>query len=102
MIIFFCAVERYPISITYKKGETNAKKVQILKKESGFSISSLTMIYYSIVGYFEKRFEESEVKNSKFRKAILVLFLDFDNFYNVTIYIYSLYLYICLNLLCIL
>lgn len=61
MIIFFCSIERYPISITYRKGETNAKKIQVLKKESGFSISSINMIYYTIIGYLERNFEEKQV-----------------------------------------
>ncbi|CAD8052984.1 unnamed protein product [Paramecium sonneborni] len=86
IIVFFCAIERYPISITYNRGETNAKRVQILKKEAGFSISWLTMKYYSIIGYFESEFQGQKVNESIIKKLILVIFLDYDNLYNICIF----------------
>ncbi|CAD8139457.1 unnamed protein product [Paramecium pentaurelia] len=91
IIVFFCAIERYPISITYNRGETNAKKVQILKKEAGFSIAFLTMKYYSIIGYFEQEFQGQKVSESTIKKLILVIFFDFDNFYNICIFGLTVY-----------
>ncbi|CAD8151578.1 unnamed protein product [Paramecium octaurelia] len=91
IIVFFCAIERYPISITYNRGQTNAKRVQILKKEAGFQISWLTMKYYSIIGYFESEFQEDKVNQSSIKKFILVIFFDFDNFYNICIFGLTVY-----------
>ncbi|CAD8135704.1 unnamed protein product [Paramecium pentaurelia] len=91
IIVFFCAIERYPISITYNRGETNAKRVQILKKEAGFSITFLTMKYYTIIGYFESEFQGQKVSESILKKLILVTFFDFDNFYNVCIFGLTVY-----------
>ncbi|CAD8133367.1 unnamed protein product [Paramecium octaurelia] len=91
IIVFFCAIERYPISITYNRGETNAKRVQILKKEAGFSIAWLTMKYYSIVGYFEQEFQGQKVSESTVKKLILVIFFDFDNFYNIWMFGLTVY-----------
>ncbi|CAD8087418.1 unnamed protein product [Paramecium sonneborni] len=91
IIVFFCAIERYPISITYNRGQTNAKRVQILKKEAGFQISWLTMKYYSMIGFFESEFQEDKVNQSIIKKLILVIFFDFDNFYNICIFGLTVY-----------
>ncbi|CAD8173112.1 unnamed protein product [Paramecium octaurelia] len=91
IIVFFCAIERYPISITYNRGQTNAKRVQILKKEAGFQISWLTMKYYSLIGYFESAFQEEKVNHNPIKQLILVIFFDFDNFYNICIFGLTVY-----------
>ncbi|CAD8058778.1 unnamed protein product [Paramecium primaurelia] len=86
IIIIFCAIERYPIAVNFRRGETNVKQIQNLKIEAGFKIPEYKKKYYEFVGYMENNFEKQQVRKNPFRKIIVLLLIDFDNFYNLIIF----------------
>lgn len=57
MIIIFCAIERYPIAVNYRRGATNVIQIQNLKIEAGFKIPEYKKKYYEFVGFMENNFE---------------------------------------------
>jgi len=53
IIYLFSAFERYPISIAFRQGKTNAKILLNLKKEGGFSGNFFMKIYETVIGWIE-------------------------------------------------
>ncbi|CAK93344.1 unnamed protein product (macronuclear) [Paramecium tetraurelia] len=86
IIIIFCAIERYPIAVNFRRGETNVKQIQNLKIEAGFKIPEYKKKYYEFVGYMENNFEQQQVRKNPLRKIIVLLLIDFDNLYNLIIF----------------
>ncbi|CAD8067431.1 unnamed protein product [Paramecium sonneborni] len=86
IIIIFCAIERYPIAVNFRRGATNVQHIQNLKTEAGFKIPEYKKKYYEFVGYMENNFEQQQVQKNPLRKIILLLLIDFDNFYNIIIF----------------
>jgi hypothetical protein len=82
-VVIFSAVERYPISINFSQNQANSIKVLGFKKEAGFSTPFFVRVYDKIIGIIEIQFGQDMVAHSPFRKGVL-MFLDFDNFYNVS------------------
>ncbi|CAD8102848.1 unnamed protein product [Paramecium sonneborni] len=86
IIIIFCAIERYPIAVNFRRGATNVQHIQNLKMEAGFKIPEYKKKYYEFIGYMENNFEQQQVQKNPLRKIIVLLLIDFDNFYNIMIF----------------
>jgi hypothetical protein len=66
IICIFSAIESYPISIRYRV-QTGAKKIIILKKESGLHTNILVRIYQGFIGFVENQFKLELVQESYIR-----------------------------------
>ncbi|CAD8068192.1 unnamed protein product [Paramecium sonneborni] len=86
IIIIFCAIERYPIAVNFRRGATNVQHIQKLKKQAGFKIPEYKQKYYEFFGQMEQYFELQKDQQIPKRKIIVLLLMDFDNFYNIMIF----------------